>query len=492
MQTSISEIKQKTVSGFFWRLCERLCAQVVTFSVTVVLARILVPEDYGLVAIVNVFIAIADVLITGGLSTSLIQKKEADETDFSTIFYASLVLALILYVILFAAAPLISKLYKNDLLISVLRIMGIKFFISAVNSVQQAYVARKMIFKKFFFATIIGTIVSAVVGITLALQGSGVWALVAQALTNPFIDTIILFITVKWYPHFLFSMERLKGLFGYGWKVMCANLSGTFFDKLRQLLIGTRYSAADLAFYNRGESLPYLITSNITATLESVLFPAMSKFQNDNVKLKNSVRHSIKMGGYVLFPLLVGLAATSDKVVLILYGEKWNDAIFYVSILSLSMIPSIVSSINIQAIKAMGRSDIFLILEFIKKPLFVLIVLACIFISPIAMAWGGGAYGIISCVINYFPNSRLLKYSALEQFSDIFPNILLSLAMGIPVYLIGKFSLNIFLTFAMQVIFGVIFYVLLSVMLSISSFYEIKVILENKIFTKNRRINSEH
>ncbi|MBR1404379.1 MAG: lipopolysaccharide biosynthesis protein [Treponema sp.] len=483
---SSSDIKQKTVSGFFWRLGERLSAQVVTFAVTVVLARLLMPEDYGIVAIVNVFIAIADVLITGGLSTALIQKKDADETDFSTIFYVSVLLSAFLYALMFFTAPVIARLYKNALLTTVLRVMGIKFFISAVNSVQQAYVARKMIFRKFFFATLLGTVVSAVVGIVLALKGFGVWALVAQLLTNPFIDTIVLFITVRWHPRFLFSVERLKSLFGYGWKLSLASLAGTFFDKLRQLLIGTRYSASDLAFYNRGESLPYLVTTNITATLESVLFPAMSKFQNDREKLKGAMRHSIRGGSYVLSPLLVGFAAVSDKVVLILYGEKWENAVPFAALLSLSMIPSIVSSINIQAIKAAGRSDTVLMLEFIKKPLFVLIVLACIFISPLAMSWGALVYGIVSCAINFFPNIRLLGYSAWEQCTDVFGNILLSLAMGVPVYFIGKLPLNIFLTFAVQVISGVLIYVLLSALLRVPNFYEIKAMLWNMISAKKR------
>nr|MCR4900394.1 oligosaccharide flippase family protein [Treponema sp.] len=218
--TSHESLKNITVSGFFWRMLERICAQAVTFIVTVVLARLLMPEEFGLIAIVNVFVAVVDVLITSGFSIALIQKKEADELDFSTAFYASLVLAAVLYAIFFFCAPWIAGLYKNQLLISLIRVMGIKFFISAVNCVQQAYVSRLMIFRKFFFATFFGTFVSGIVGIALAFKGAGVWALVAQLLTNPFIDTIILFITVSWRPRLCFSFDRLKALFNYGWKIM--------------------------------------------------------------------------------------------------------------------------------------------------------------------------------------------------------------------------------------------------------------------------------
>lgn len=278
MADKASEIKTKTISGFFWRLSERICAQVVTFVVTVVLARILLPEDYGTIALVNVFIAIIDSLITGGLSSSLIQKEDADSLDFSSMFYSSLLMALVLYIALFAFSPLIAKLYKNDDFVLIFRVMGIKFFITAINSVQQAYVARKMIFKKFFFATIIGTVISAIVGIAMALKGFGVWALVAQQIVNPAIDTVVLFIAVEWRPKLEFFFMRFKILFSYGWKIMGASLSGTFFGKLKNLIIGAKYTSSDLAYYNRGESLPILVTNNITATLESVLFPAISKF----------------------------------------------------------------------------------------------------------------------------------------------------------------------------------------------------------------------
>lgn len=481
MEDTTSEIKQKTISGFFWRLAERICAQIVTFVVTVVLARILVPEDYGTIALVNVFIAIIDSLITGGLSNSLIQKKNADRLDFSSMFYFSILIAFLLYIILFMFAPLIAKLYKNNDVTLIFRVMGIKFFITAINSVQQAYVSRKMIFKKFFFATIIGTIISAIVGIVMAIKGFGVWALVAQILVNPAIDTIVLFITVEWCPKLEFSFQRVKTLFSYGWKLASASLLGAFFDKLRQLVLGVKYSASDLAFYNRGDALPVLITSNITTTLESVLFPALSTFQNDKAKLKNAVRHSIKLGSYVLSPFLIGLAVVADKVIFLLYGEKWRKSIQFVSILCLSNITSIISSINMQAIKASGRSDIVLILELIKKPLFLVTVIISMFISPIAMAWGAVIYGFAACLINYFPNRKLLGYTFWEQISDLFSNVLLASLMAIPVYFVGIIKLNIFFVLSLQILCGVAVYILLSVIFKVQSFYEVKKMIKEKI-----------
>lgn len=478
------DIKRKTVSGFFWRLAERIGAQAVTFVVTVVLARFLMPEDYGIIAIVNVFVAVADVLVTSGLSTSLIQRKDACDADFSSIFYVSLLMASVLYAVLFLCAPLVSRLYDNALLTPVLRVMGIKFFISAVNSVQQAFVARMMIFRKFFFATLLGTLVSAVVGIALAVRGFGVWALVAQTLTNPLIDTVVLFITVRWHPRWLLSIGRLRTLVRYGWKLTATSLIGTVFEELRALVIGIRYSYADLAFYNRGYSLPALVTNNIVATLDSVLFPALSAFQDDADRLKAAVRRSISLGSYVLSPLLIGLAVVADKVVFLLYGDRWIPSVPFVRLLCLANLPAIMSSINVQAIKASGRSGVVLALEFIKKPVFLAMVLVTSLISPVAMAAGAVVYGLLSCLINSAPNLWILRYSFLEMASDLFAGIALSAVMGGAVWLVGFVPLNALAVLGMQVVAGGLVYVLLSMLFRVRAFFEIAALVRARASRK--------
>ena len=233
-------LKLKTISGLFWRFGERITAQIISFVVSIVLARILMPEQYGIVAIVTIFINLANVFVTSGLGTSLVQKKEADELDFSTMFWASIIFSLMIYTVIFIVSPLIAKIYNNELLTIVLRVMGLKIPIAAINSIQQAYVQREMIFKKFFFSTIIGTIISAFVGIWMALNNFGVWSLVGQYLTNSIIDTVVLAITVKWRPHLVFSIERFKKLFSYGWKIMESSFIGTAFDQFRGLIIAAK------------------------------------------------------------------------------------------------------------------------------------------------------------------------------------------------------------------------------------------------------------
>ena len=476
-----TDLKQKTISGFFWRLLERFFAQAVIFIVTVILARILMPQEFGLIAIVNVFVAVADVLITSVFSIALIQKKQADDVDFSSAFYASLVLAAFLYVVVFFCAPLISSLYKNELLTPVIRVTGIKFFISAVNSVQQAYVSRKMIFKKFFFATLLGTVVSGVVGIILALNGAGVWALVAQLLTNPLIDTIILLISVKWRPGICFSFERLKSLFDYGWKIMCSYLAGTFFNRLSSLVIGARYSATQLGYYNRGESFPSLVTSNISATLESVLFPAISKYQDAKEKMKSSVRRSISLANYILMPMLFGLAAVADHLILLLLGEKWIMAIPFVQIFCLQGITLLLSNVNLLVIKACGRSDILLGIEFVKKPVLLAVVLLAARVSPIFLALCVAIYSYFALFIDAFPNKKLINYSFWEQLSDVKNSFFLSATMGAAVWGLGRIPLDNLFVLPLQIALGSAIYVGMSLLSRNEEFYYLKEMIGERI-----------
>ena len=259
MNDNLVELKNKTINGLFWRFGERITSQIISFIVSVILARILLPKEYGIVALVTIFINLADVLVTSGLGTSLVQKKNVDELDFSTMTIASIILSIILYGILFIIAPVISIIYNNELLTAVIRVMGIRIPIAAFNSIQQAYVQKKMIYKKFFYSTLIGTVISAVVGIYMALNGYGVWALVGQYLTTTIIGTIVLFVILDWKPKMRFSQERFKQLFNYGSKIMAAGFIGCLFDQLRGLIIGFKYSSEDLAFNNKGEQFPIML-----------------------------------------------------------------------------------------------------------------------------------------------------------------------------------------------------------------------------------------
>lgn len=478
-KNEIQTLKTKTISGLFWRFGERITAQLISFIVSIVLARILVPEQYGIVAIVTIFINLANVFVTSGLGTSLVQKKEADDLDFSTMFWAGIVLSLILYSIIFLISPIVAKLYDNELLTVVLRVMGIKIPIAAISSIQQAYVQRKMIFKKFFFSTIIGTIISAFVGIGMALKGFGVWALVGQYLTNSIIDICILAITVNWKPKFMFSFERFKGLFSYGWKIMASSFIGTVFDQLRGLIIGAKYTSADLAYNNKGEQIPALLSTNINSTMESVLFSSISKVQDDKEKVKRAMKRLMKISSFVIMPLLFGISAVANSLITILLTEKWSECVPYLRVVCIQQTFGILNTVNMQAIKAIGKSDTILKLEFVKKPIYIAILLIMMNISPLAVCIGNAIYSIVTLFINSRPNKKYLNYSLKEQIADILIYFIIALLMEVIVIAVGTININIYLLLVLQVLIGAVFYIGISKILKVDSLEYIIDIIKN-------------
>ena len=279
-----------TLTNLSWKFAERISSQLVSFVVSIVLARILAPSDYGAIAMVMIFVTLANVFVEGGFSSALIQKKDADKLDFSTVLYFSVVFSIILYAVLYISAPYISRFYGKDyeILTPVLRVIGLQVIVFGVNSVQQAYVSRKMMFKKFFWSTLVGTIVSAAVGLIMAYSGYGIWALVGQQLTSAITNTFVLYLVTRKLPGLMFSFKRLKGLFGYGAKILGASLLVTLFLDLRSLIIGKIYSAKDLAFFDRGKQFPNLIVANINSSVGAVLFPKMSQEQDNKERIKQT------------------------------------------------------------------------------------------------------------------------------------------------------------------------------------------------------------
>ena len=360
-------MRGKVFSGLFWKFGERISAQLISLIVSIVLARLLSPDDYGAVALVMVFITIANVFVASGFGNALIQKKNADNLDFSSVFYLNIALGLVLYAVLFFASPAIASFYNMPVLSPALRVLGIRIVVASVNSVQQAYVSRHMLFKRFFWSTLFGTLVSGVVGITMAYHGFGVWALVAQYLTNTCTDTIVLWFTVKWRPIFRCSLERAKGLFSYGWKLLVSALLDTGYKQLRSLIIGKKYTSADLAYYNQGDKYPGLIVNNINTSISSVLFPAMSQFQDDRERVKQMTRRAIQISSYIMWPMMIGFAVVAEPFVSLVLTDKWLPCVPFIRIFCFTYGLYPIHTANLQAINALGRSDLFLRLEIIKK-----------------------------------------------------------------------------------------------------------------------------
>lgn len=458
------------INNFIWRFAERCGAQLVTFIVSIVLARILTPEDYGVVALATVFTSILQVFVDSGLGTALIQKKNADDLDFSSVFYFNFVVCIVLYIIMFFTAPFISVFYNDSSLTSIVRVASLTIVISGVKGIQQAYVSRNMLFKRFFFATLGGTIFSAFIGIGLAYAGFGVWAIVAQQLSNTAIDTLILWITVKWRPKKMFSIKRLKELLNFGWKLLVSSLFNTVYNNLRNLIIGKYYSSADLAYYNQGDKFPNIIVTNINSSIDSVLLPTLSSAQDEKNRVKSMTRRAIKTSTYIMAPLMMGLAFCATPIVRLILTEKWMPCVPYLQIFCITYMFWPIHTANLNAINAMGRSDYFLKLEIVKKAIGMLLLLSTMHFGVMMMAYSLLVTTVTSMIINSWPNKTLLGYSLKEQIIDIFPGIFLALLMGLAISLVRLLALPDIVTLAFQIPLGAVIYIGLSYVFKIEPF----------------------
>lgn len=463
-------MNNNVVKNFLWRFFERCGAQFVTLIVSIVLARILTPSDFGTVSLIMVFTTILQVFVDSGLGTALIQKKDADDLDFSSVFYFNFAICLILYLGMFIASPFIAKFYKDISLTPIIRVISLTIVMSGVKGIQQSYVSRNMLFKKFFFATLGGTLFSAVLGIGMAYAGFGVWSIVAQQLSNTAIDTLILWITVDWRPKRMFSWQRLKSLLSYGWKLLVSSLLDTIYNNLRNLIIGKIYTSSDLAYYNQGDKFPKVIVMNINASIDSVLLPSMSGEQENKDRVKSMTRRAIKTSTYIMAPLMMGLLFCAEPIVRLLLTDKWLPCVPYLRIFCFTYMFWPIHTANLNAIKAMGRSDLFLKLEIIKKVVGLILLFITMRISVMAMAYSLIFSGILSQIINSWPNWKLLNYNYLEQLRDILPSICISVFMGVCVYFIGFLSLPTLLQLIIQVIVGAIIYIVASIVLKLEEF----------------------
>lgn len=472
-------IKSTIISGLLWKFAERIGAQAITFILSIILARLLSPSDYGAIAILLVFITIADVFVNAGFGSALIQKKDADDLDFSSVFYFSFIFSVFVYIVIFLSAPFVANFYNMPILQPTLQVLALRIPVAAINSVQQAYVSRNMQFKKFFYSTLSGTAASAVVGIFMAYNGYGIWSLVGQYLSNAVINTIVLFSVINWRPQLIFSLQRLKGLFSYGWKLLLSGLLDTGYQSLNSLLIGKFYTPADLAFFDTGKKFPMVIVTNINSSISSVLFPALASEQDEREKVKALTRKAIQISSYIIWPMMLGMAACADNIVSLVLTDKWLPAVPYLQIacITYGLLP--IHTANLQAINAMGRSDIFLKLEIVKKVIGITALLISIQYGVLVVAITYLITGIMATFINSYPNKFLLKYSYYEQIKDMLPSFLLSLIMCILIKILPFDGLSTFFRLVLQIIIGVTMYILLSIIFKNEAFeYLVKVIKE--------------
>lgn len=468
-------------SNLSWKFAERLSAQIVTFVVSIILARILGPTEYGTISIVMIFITLANVFVTDGVSSALIQKQNVDDLDFSSVLLFNTILSCILYALLFFSAPLISNFFGEgyEILCPVIRVLGLRVILSSINSVQQAYVAKNMIFKKFFLATLLGTIISAFVGLFMAFKGFGIWALVGQYLTNTFIDTIVLAVSLRKWFGLKCSMSRLKILLPFGVRILGTNLLIASYQEIRSIMISKIYSSADLAFYDKAKQFPTLIITNINTSISAVLFPQLSNEQTDLEKIKSTMKNSIRFSSFIITPMMFGLAAIAYPLISVILTNDWIFAAPLMQLLCINYIFWPIHTANIQAIKATGKGKLYLRLEIIKKIIETVVLLSTIFVGVEFMIVGMCVCSLLFVFINAFPNKKNINYSIKEQMLDLLPSFSVSIIMFGIVFLIGYIPCNDILKLFLQIISGSLFY------------FVTMIVLKNKemIFIKNFVLN---
>lgn len=466
---------KKVATNWLWRFLERSSAQIVTFVVGIVLARILGPQAYETIALVTIITAILEVFVNGGFGNALIQKKDSDDLDFSSVFFFNTGLCFILYAILFGFAPLISRFYERPDLTPIIWVVGLIIIISGIKNIQHAYVSRHMMFKKFFFSTLLGTIVSGGAGILMAILGCGVWALAAQVLLNPLIDTIVLWITVKWRPKKMFSWNRLKILIKYGWKLLVSGLLDVATQKISGLVIAKQSTTdPNLAYYQKGETFPSVLTGSINASIDSVLLPALSAEQDKKLKVKAMTRRAIKTSSFLIMPMMMGLGVCAPQIISLILGEAWLPCVPFLRIFCFVYAFYPIHTSNLNAIKAIGRSDTFLILEIIKDAVTIIAIVICARFGVFAVSFAVLGGSVFSQFVNAWPNKKLIDYGYFDQLKDLVPTMIITCIMGALVYYIGYLDGQNVITLIKQIIFGIFVYFILSATFKLESFEYIK------------------
>ena len=463
---------KKITKGLMWTYLERICAQGVSTLVTIILARLLLPENYGVVSIATIFMSFCDALVVGGFSDTLIQKKDADDIDFSTMFWFVLAFGFLMFGIVFAIAPLAETFFKTSMVCVTLRVMAVRLPINAVNSIQSAYISKHMKYKYFFFATLIGTVVSAVVGIVMAYMGYGVWALVAQYLTNSVVDTLVIWFTCGWHPSFKFSLKRLKSLYSFGWKMQLSTLIVTIYVEVESLCIGRKYTSADLACYEKGRQFPKIIMHNIQTSISKVMLPAFSKISDKKDETKRLAKRSVSISTYLMAPLLIGLILCSKEFVIAVLTEKWLPAVPFMQLLSVYYLIEPIMAFNKQIVIAAGKSALYLKMEIAKKTVGISLLLISVFCfdSVYAIALATVITQIIGLIIQSAPLKRIINYPLAEQIKDVAPSYILAVSMAAPIFAVKMLDISYLLKLIIEVIAGALFYLAGSMILKLKPY----------------------
>ena len=476
----MSSLKEKTVKGVIWSAVDRFSAQGIQFVFSILIARLLVPEDYGVIAMLNIFLAVSQTFIDSGFGTALIRKIDRTETDFSTVFYFNIAVAVFFYLGLFFAAPAIANFYNTPLLVPVTRVTAINLVIGSLSGIHNAKLSIEIDFKSRAKVSVVSAVLTGAVGLWMAYSGYGVWALVVQTVFAGIIRTIMLWIIVKWYPKLVFSWKSFKEMFSFGSKLLVSGLLDTIYNNIYPLVIGKVFSPTTLGVYSKANSLAQFPSSNITSVLHSVTFPVLSTIQNEEDRLAAAYKRFLRIAAFVVFPLMMGLSAVADPFIRLALTDKWEGAIYLLQIICFCMMWYPIHSINLNILQVKGRSDYFLKLEIIKKVQGVIVLCITVPIGIVAMCYGSLISSIICLIWNTYYTKKLLGYGFFAQMKDLFPVIMHSLAMWLLVSVIVHFMPNLWLKLIVGVLSGMVYYIVGAYLMKFPEMDELLTILKLK------------
>ncbi len=484
-----NNIKIRTLSSLAWKFFERLGYFAISLVVQIVLARLLLPEDFGTLAIMLVFINASSILSTSGLNTALVQSPEADSDDFSTVCWLSLVASLILYIVVFFLAPFIAALYELENFTWPLRALMVIVIINAYNSVQVAYLQRILEFKSIFLASLASVIISGAIGIGLAFYNMGLWALVAQQLLYQFVSCVVLAFHTKWKLHAVFNFTRARKLFSFGWKVLASGLIDTGYQSLSDLIIGKQFSTVQLGYISQGKKYPSAFAQALDGSIQPVLLSVISRIQDDTEYIKRIVRHANRVSCFVIIPFMTLLAIIAEPLVRLLLGEQWMPCVWFMRIYCFYLTLSTMQSLFLQALNAVGRSDAYLKFKLITRVYALCFILITAFVLQ-DVYWTVGSLvisGIISSLIIIFPNKRIFNYSYREQLSDCFPSIVIVFVSAVTSLSISLIGLPDIALIFVQIMSMLIVYLGLSKLLNLEAFNYLYATIK-EVFSKRTNI----
>ncbi|BEI56546.1 MULTISPECIES: lipopolysaccharide biosynthesis protein [Butyricimonas] len=473
----VESLKNKTVKGVVWSSVERFAVAGLQFVIMIIMARVLTPEDYGLVAMLQIFIAVSQSLIDSGFSQALIRKLDRTQADYSTVFYFNIGVGFFLYMVLFVAAPLIADFYKVPELVDITRVMAIGMAINSFTVVQRAILTINIDFKTQAKATVIASIISGVIGISMAYSGCGVWSIIVQQLSNIGVNAIVLWFVSRWRPSKCFSMKSFRELFGFGSKLMLSGLLSTLWSNIYLIVIGKAFPKADLGYYTRAQQFADFPASALTGVFQRVTYPVLCHLQNDNERLAQSYRKLLRIVAFIIFPIMIGLAAISTPLVLLLLREQWLFTADLLKVICLFMMFYPVHAINLNLLQVKGRSELFLRLEVIKKIIGIVILVITLPMGLMTMCVGQIASSLISLVINTYYTGKLINVGFVRQILDLSPILLLTFIMGGGVYYIVTFFTNILFQLLAGIGFGILFYSVTAWLLRFSEMKELMAII---------------